>query len=141
MSFTQRSNDPIYTILSSQLQVIRGGLTISLTDRRGDLISQVTLTEAEGAPSQDELSLIHVYGQLAHQQAPSPLTHLSVERGPFRWFGHRMMVTGDIYDLWIISKNHPVLGSSRAEMELHIQTLEKDLSLILKGESFTRDDQ
>ena len=141
MSSTHRSNDPIYKILSSQLQVIRGGLTISLTDRRGDLISQVTLSEAEGAPKQDELSLIHVYGQLTYQQAPSRLANLSVERGPFRWFGHRMMVAEDIYDLWIISINHPLQGSSRAEMELHVQKLEEDLLVFLKGDSLTRDSQ
>ena len=141
MSSTHRSNDPIYTILSDRLQVIRGGLTISLTDRRGDLISQVTLSEAEGAPSQDELSLIHVYGQLAYQQAPSRLAHLSVERGAFRWFGHRMTVSEEIYDLWIVSVNHPVQGSTRAEMALHIQNLAEHLLVYLKGDSLTRDSQ
>ena len=138
MSFTHRSNDPFYKILSDQLQVIRGGLTISLTDRRGDLISQVTVSEAEGAPSQDELSLIHVYGQLAYQQAPSSLTRLSVERGSYCWFGHQIVVEEDRYDLWIISVNHHIQGTSRAEMELHIQKLEEELLVLLKGESITR---
>ena len=138
MSFNHRSNDPFYKILSDQLQLIRGGLTISLTDRRGDLISQVTVSEAEGAPTQDELSLIHVYGQLAYQQAPSALTRLSVERGAFCWFGHRILVGEDIYDLWIISVNHHIQGTSRAEMELHIQKLEEELLVLLKGESITR---
>ena len=137
MSFTHRSNNPFYKILSNQLQVIRGGLTISLTDRRGDLISLVTLSEAEGAPSQDELSLIHVYGQLAYQQAPSSLTHLSVERGSYCWFGHRIVVGEDIYDLWIISVNHHLQGASRAEMELHIQKLEEELLVLLRGDSIT----
>ncbi len=137
MSSIQHSTDPFYTILSEQLQAIRGGLSVSLTDRRGDLIAKVMRSQAEGAPSEDELSLIHVYGQLAYQQAPSALESLSVERGTHKWFGHRIIVDTDLYDLWFVCVNNAIEGSTHAEMEQHIQRLEKELLVLLKGHSHT----
>ena len=133
MSFITKQNDPFYSILSQGLQRLNGALALSLTDRRGDVIAQV-MSEGEGVISHEELGLIHVYGQLAHQQAPSALSEVTVERGDRRWRGQRIYIDQDFYDLWAVCSNDVFHAATLLEIGAELQSLEKELSLLLRGE-------
>ena len=134
MSFTTRMNDPFYSILSQGLQRLRGALVLSLTDRRGDVIAQVMVSEGEGVPSNEELGLVHVYGQLAYQQSPSKLSEVTVERGERRWRGHRIYIDQDFYDLWAVCTNDPFHAATLVELSEELQSLEGQLIHLLRGE-------
>lgn len=134
MSFTTKTNDPFYSILSQGLQRLRGVLVLSLTDRRGDVIAQVMVNEGENIPSNEELGLVHVYGQLAYQQSPTQLSEVTVERGERRWRGHRIYVDQDVYDLWAVCMNNPLYTATLVELSEELQSLEDQLLHLLRGE-------
>ena len=134
MTFISKTNDPFYAILSKCLSGLRGTLALSLTDRRGDIIAQVAVAESDGAPSDEEVGLIHVYGQLAYQQAPDRLSEVTVERGARRWRGHRIYVDQDFYDLWAVCINDPHHAATLIEISQELQSLEAQLIDLLRGE-------
>lgn len=133
MTFTSPSHDPFYVLLSQCLHDLRGALAVSLTDRRGDIIAQVTVGQAEGAPSEDELSIMHVYGQLAYQQTPTRLSEVNVERGIRRWQSRRLIVDDDVYDLWLVCSTAGLQAATLVEISTKLDQIEGKLFSLLKG--------
>lgn len=134
MTFASPNHDPFYTLLSTSLQDLRGALAFSLTDRRGDIIAQATTGQTDDAPTEDELSVMHVYGQLAYQQAPARLSEVVVERGPRRWQSKRLIVDDDLYDLWIVCKTDVINSATSIEVSRKLSQLEGKLTSLLRGE-------
>ena len=133
MSLIPPNANPFYALLSGALYSLRGGLSISLTDKRGDTIAQTTVGEANGAPTDDELSLIRVYGQLAYQQAPQPITELMVERETKRWSSRRLLIDKEEYDLWLVSLNDMTHAATAIEVSETLKSLENRLVTLLSG--------
>ena len=134
MNLPTSSANPFHTLLSDHLQMIRGALTLSITDRRGDQISSVTIGENAGAPSQEALSLIHVYGQLAYQRAPSELNEISVSRGTWCWNSRELRVDDETYYLWLVCSSDPLSSATSPEIERRLNELESKLQSLLSGQ-------
>ena len=133
MSVSTPNANPFQTLLSQCLRETRGALTISLTDRRGDRIAIATVGESAGAPSQEALALVQVYGQLAYQRAPSELSEVSVVHGDKRWTGRELTIADDVYHLWIIGFTDPLSAATLPELERALDALEKKLHRLLNG--------
>ena len=134
MTFVSSQNDPFYALLSKSLQELRGALSISLTDRRGDIIAKVIAGHGDGVPSDEELSVMHVYGQLTYQQAPTRLSELAVERGSRRWQAKRLIVDDDLYDLWLVCHTDVSYAATSVEMSNKLSDIEAQLISLLRGQ-------
>lgn len=122
-------------LLSKGLSETRGALALSLTDRRGDRIAFATVGQSEGAPDQEGLALIQVYGQLAYQRATSELSELSVIRGDKRWCGRKLIIDDEVYHLWIVGFSDPISAATTFELERTLNMLESELHGLLSVQS------
>ena len=140
----QAHPDPFQDALSRALQRAPALHVISLTDAHGDQIGVARASGEPPHPTPEEIGLIQVYGQLAHQRATVTLEEISVRQGAARWLSRSLEIAGDRYDLWAIwsegeadarsTETSTVISTvTEAEASATLSALARDLTPLLRG--------